>query len=70
MLIKDITKFNRQEEAIKYFNAQDKLNEKITPFVFMFPALLLLAGISLWPTIDTLFLSFKNNKRYIKNIKN
>jgi alpha-glucoside transport system permease protein len=37
-----------------------KLSEKLTPFVFMIPAIILLGGISLWPTIDTVLLSFKN----------
>jgi alpha-glucoside transport system permease protein len=37
-----------------------RLTEKFTPLVFMFPAIILLGAISLWPTIDTVILSFKN----------
>lgn len=38
----------------------NRFSEKFTPFVFMIPAVILLGCISLWPTIDTILLSFKN----------
>lgn len=37
-----------------------KLAEKVTPFLFMAPAIILLGGISFWPTLDTFYLSVKN----------
>ena len=38
----------------------NRLVERVTPFTFMIPAFILLGAISLWPTIDTIILSFKN----------